>query len=102
MGEKISDDFLCAGTELFYQNVIHKFWETFSVDKEENCSFKYLGLNIKAGKIKSMSINSWYWAIQFDWTCKFHEHEPFTISEKTKLEQIWQTFLDLQPCKIRY
>ena len=44
------DDFLCAGTELFYKNVIHKFWETFSVGKEENCSFKYLGLNIKVGK----------------------------------------------------
>ena len=40
------DDFLCAGTELLYQNVIYKF----SVGREETCNFKNLDLDIKSSK----------------------------------------------------
>lgn len=42
-----ADDFCCAGKELFDQNVIYKLREIFSVGKEENCNFKYLGLNVE-------------------------------------------------------
>ena len=40
------DDYLCLGTNMFFQNVVFKLCETFSVGKEENNSFRYLGLNI--------------------------------------------------------
>ena len=44
------DDFLCAGTDLLYRSVILKLRETFSVGREENCNFRYLGLNIQSEK----------------------------------------------------
>ena len=45
------DNFLCAGTDLFYLKIIPKVTETFSVSREENCNFKYLGFNIQSEKI---------------------------------------------------
>ena len=45
------DDFWCAGTELFYLNIILKLRETFFIGREENCDFRYLGLNIQSEKI---------------------------------------------------
>ena len=36
------DDFLCAGTDLFYLNIISKLRETFFVGREENCNFNIL------------------------------------------------------------
>ena len=45
------DDFVCAGTYLFYLSIISKLRETFSVGRKENCNFRYLGLNIQSGKI---------------------------------------------------
>ena len=40
------DDFLQAGRDLLYLNIIPKLRETFSFGREENCNFWYLGLNI--------------------------------------------------------
>ena len=45
------DAFLCAGTDLFYLNIISKLREIFSVGREGNCNCRYLGLNIQSGKI---------------------------------------------------
>ena len=45
------DDFLYAGTDLFYRNIISKLRETFSVGREATCNFQYLGLNIQSEKI---------------------------------------------------
>ena len=44
-------DFLCAGTDLFFLNIISKPREIFSIGREENCNFRYLGLNIQSEKI---------------------------------------------------
>ena len=44
------DNFLCAGTDLFYWIVILKLRETFYVGREENCNFRYLSLNIQSEK----------------------------------------------------
>ena len=44
------DDFWCAGTELFYLNIL-KLRETFFIGREENCNFRYLGLNIQSERI---------------------------------------------------
>ena len=44
------DNFLCAGTDLFYRSVRSKHRETFSVGREENCNFRYLDFNIQSEK----------------------------------------------------
>ena len=44
------DDFLCAGTDLFYLNIISKLRETLSVGREKHCNFRHLGLNIQSEK----------------------------------------------------
>ena len=36
--------------ELFYQIVIYKLQQTFSVGRKKNCDFKYIGLNVKSSK----------------------------------------------------
>ena len=51
------DDFLCSGTNMFFQNIIFKLCKTFSVGKEENNSFRYLGLNISKNKNNFVTIN---------------------------------------------
>ena len=45
------DDFLCAGLDLFYLNIISNSRQPFSVGREENCNFRYLDLNIESEKI---------------------------------------------------
>ena len=44
-------DFLCAGLDLFYLNIISNSRQPFSVGREENCNFRYLDLNIQSEKI---------------------------------------------------
>ena len=44
------DYFLRARTDSFYLNIISKLRETFSVGREENCNFRYLGLNMQSEK----------------------------------------------------
>ena len=45
-----SRNFLCAGTDLFYLNIISKLRATFSVGSEENCNFRYFDLNSQSEK----------------------------------------------------
>ena len=44
------DEFFCAGIALLYRSVTLKLRETFSAGREENCNFRYLGLNIQSDK----------------------------------------------------
>ena len=46
-------DFLRAGRDLLYLNIIPKLRETFSLGREENCNFWYLGLNIYLEKTRT-------------------------------------------------
>ena len=41
---------MCAEIDLFYGSVISKLKKMFSVGIEENCNFRYLGLNIQSEK----------------------------------------------------
>ena len=43
--------------QMFFQNVIFKLCKTFSVGKEENNSFRYLGLSILKNKNNYITIN---------------------------------------------
>ena len=43
------DDFLCAGTDLFYLSIISKLRETLSAGRG-NCDFQYLGSHIQSEK----------------------------------------------------
>ena len=50
------DAFLCSGTNMFFQNIIFKLFKTFSIGKEENNSFRYLGLNFQKIKIIMLTL----------------------------------------------
>ena len=39
-----------TGTDVFYLIIISKLWESFSVGREENCDFWFLGLDIQSEK----------------------------------------------------
>ena len=44
------DDFLSAGNEHFFKDIIFKIREKFAVEKECNTAFRYLGLDLKEHK----------------------------------------------------
>ena len=50
------DDFLWSGTSKFQTQVIKPLKDIFTISKESDCSFKYVGINIEQ-KISFLSIN---------------------------------------------
>ena len=51
------DDFLCSGTNMFFQIIIFKLCKKCLIGKEENNFFRYLGVNISKNKSNSVTIN---------------------------------------------
>ena len=83
------DDFLCAGTDLLYRSVILKLRETFSVGREENCNFRYLGLNIQPEKFHiAIDQNNYIEQLKkvdIDPVCKFQKKLNLSDSERDRL-----------------
>ena len=103
------DDFLCAGLDLFYLNIISNSRQPFSVGKEENCNFRYLDLNIESEKIhiaidqnnyieqlKKVDINPLF-------KFKFKKKKNFTWFRKRNIKsKNWSTSLDIKSHSTRY
>ena len=96
------DDVLCAETDFFIE-----IYQNFSVGGEENCSFRYLGLNIQLEKIhividqnncieqlKKVGINP---VRKFPPKCNFILFRKKNIKSKN-----WSTSLDIKSHSTRY
>ena len=96
------DDVLCAETDFFIE-----IYQNFSVGGEENCSFRYLGLNIQLEKIhividqnnyieqlKKVGINP---VRKFPPKCNFILFRKKNIKSKN-----WSTSLDIKSHLTRY
>ena len=75
---------------MFFQNVIFKLCKTFSVGKEENNSFRYLGLSILKNKNNNVTINQNDYINQLNKIIiepyQKHQHlDPVTLNESDRM-----------------
>ena len=50
-------DFLCSENKFFFNHIIFKLRQTFSLGKEENDCFRYFGLNILTDQKGCINVN---------------------------------------------
>ena len=94
------DNFLCAGTDLFYLKIIPKVTETFSVSREENCNFRYLGLNIQSEKIHiSIDQNNYIEQLK---KVNINPVRKFQKRKRNIKSINWSTSLDIKSHSTRY
>ena len=94
------DNFLCAGTDLFYLKIIPKVTETFSVSTEENCNFRYLGLNIQSEKIHiSIDQNNYIEQLK---KVNINPVRKFQKRKRNIKSINWSTSLDIKSHSTRY